>query len=154
MLRTILLAAGLGLAVPAIAQNAPSAENSGRYQISPDEDGFVRLDTESGALSHCGRQDGVWRCAPLAEGSDLSGEVAGLKARIGELTAEVTQLRERIATLEARPATEPKPEAEAPEAEEQGSEFDQALSFFDELMQRFLDMVRELKKADEPPRSI
>jgi hypothetical protein len=51
-------------AVPSWAEDPePSA---GRYQIAPDKDGFVRLDTETGAMSHCVKREGsgIATCSP------------------------------------------------------------------------------------------
>jgi hypothetical protein len=151
MNRPILLLAGtFCLAVPALAQDA--AAPSGRYQIAPDEDGFVRLDTRTGAMTHCGKREGAWRCDVLADdraGVDrrldgLDKEVAALKDEIGRLTAALSAMEKKFQTSPAAP-----PSATDPSAGTGDEELDEALSFAERLMRRFFDMVRELKS--EPP---
>ena len=45
----------------AIAQTAPDTEN-GRYALSPAGDGFLRLDTRTGAVSTCTNSSAGWAC--------------------------------------------------------------------------------------------
>jgi hypothetical protein len=52
-------AVAVGFAVPASAQEKP-----GRYTMTPTDGGFVRLDTETGAVSFCSRKDTQWFCEP------------------------------------------------------------------------------------------
>jgi hypothetical protein len=150
MMRTILfLVGGLLLAWSASAQDA--APGPGRYQFAPDGDGFVRLDTETGAIAHCGRSESGWRCDGVAEDS----RVVALQQELTMLKAELEDLSERLATIEQGESES----AEAPPASRNGlseqdeREFDEALSFAERMMQRFFDMIRELKD-DEPPEQI
>ena len=61
------------LVVPAVALalagigavSVSSQEPQGRYTMSPVDNGFVRLDTETGAMSLCGRRDAKWVCEPM-----------------------------------------------------------------------------------------
>ena len=48
---------------------------------SRSDDGFVRLDTQTGAVSHCGRREGVWFCEKLIE------DETALDRRIAEIAA-------------------------------------------------------------------
>jgi hypothetical protein len=153
MNRPILLLAGtLGLAVPALAQDV--AAPSGRYQIAPDEDGFVRLDTRTGAMTHCGKRAGAWRCDVLAEERSefdrrldaLDREVAALKAEIGRLTAA-------LSATEKKPETSVSPSPTDPSAGTRDEELDEALSFAERLMRRFFDLVRQLKSEEPPTRT-
>jgi hypothetical protein len=73
--RTLSIAAALAalLAAPSFALSAE--EKSGRYTMSPVEDGFVRLDTETGEMSFCKRGgDGSWACHPMADSPGPKGE--------------------------------------------------------------------------------
>lgn len=62
--------------VGAMAQTGPALtaeERPGRYTMSPADDGFVRLDTETGEMAFCKRSsDGTWACAPMATKPSLS----------------------------------------------------------------------------------
>ena len=114
--------------------------SGGRFALAPSElGGFVRLDTETGAMSHCGKRDGVWRCdVLLAEDSSV------LQGRIDTLRSEVNALRSAVEALTARLDARPR----QPTAEEKKREMDQALGFTEQVMRRFFDMVREMKRED------
>jgi hypothetical protein len=144
----VLVVAGAVLgAVPALAQEQPPA--AGRYQIAPDEDGFVRLDTETGAMSHCVKRGGSWQCDVLAENrSAADARIEALVREVEALTKKVEELATRLATLEAARGGDAPSTGAAPT----DPEFDKALSFAERLMQRFFDMVRDLKSEESGQR--
>lgn len=152
MIRLILfLGSSLLLAGAAMAQESTSS--SGRYQIAPDGDGFVRLDTETGTLAHCGKSEGVWRCRVLAEEqSEFDRRIQALGDEVTALKSELDRLNQRLGLLEESDNTDraTPPVAEVPSVEQREREFDEALSFAERMMRRFFDMVRELK-SEEPP---
>lgn len=90
-----------GLAVSAQEAEAPSV----RFTLSASDDGgYLRLDTETGAVSHCAQANGRWRCEPAGEApvSD-SAAMARIEARLAELQAAlggIAGLDGRIAALE------------------------------------------------------
>src|SRR5438270_5603542 len=94
MRRTMLLFAGLFLAGTAASQEAKPGN---RYAVQPSDDGFIRLDTQTGAVSHCGRRQGVWFCEKLVE------DQSALEQRIDALTARVDALSKEVEALAARP---------------------------------------------------
>ena len=156
MVRAILfLAGGLLLSWPAVAEE--TAPGPSRYQFVPDGDGFVRLDTETGAIANCGRFDGGWRCdAVAADDPEFDQRIVALKQQLAELIAELKDLGERLAMLEDDgDPTEKAPPVmrDKPSEEEEEREFDETLSFAEQMMQRFFDMIRELKN-EEPPEQI
>lgn len=156
MHRPILLLAFIALfAAPVVGEDAPAP--SSRYQIAPDEDGFVRLDTRTGAMTHCGKREGAWRCDVLAEErSDLEQRIDAIAGKVDALSAEVARLAGRLAVIEAKPGNAPLPGAQlpaAPSPDAREEEFDEALSFAERLMRRFFELVRELK-SETPPRGI
>ena len=131
MRRLIVAFAGLLLAAPAFAAD----EFPGRYTLGQSADGFVRLDTETGAVSHCAPQDGVWHCAPLAaESSAISKKLDALSANVTRLTAAVAALNARVAAL--APVGQPAPQA-----------FGQSVT--EKIVGRFLAMVRRLKHGPD-----
>jgi hypothetical protein len=151
MIRAILLVAGgLLISWPAVAEDVGAG--SGRYQIAPDGDGFIRLDTETGDLAHCDRSDGVWRCAVVDEDrSNVDRRILALQEELAVLRADLEDLGERLALIEEDEAAPPATSDEL--AEKQEKEFDEALSFAERMIRRFFDMVRELKN-EEPPQQI
>jgi len=105
----------------------------GRYAVQPSDDGFVRLDTQTGAVSHCGRRDGVWFCEKLIE------DQTALDRRIAEIAARLDALTKAVAGLAARPpaVAEPPP---TPVVER--------TDFTTRLMRRFYGLIRRMKGAD------
>jgi hypothetical protein len=134
MSRLVIIAAILLLAAPAGAQEQPA----GRYALQTSPGGFVRLDTRTGAVSHCGQRDGRWFCEPFAEeGATLNARIEGLERELKELAAAVARLGTQVESRKAQRPEQPTPSE---------AEIDQALGFSETLMKRFFGMVREMKK--------
>lgn len=55
-------ALSIGASIAALAQERP-----GRYTMSPIDGGFLRLDTETGAVSICSKRGEQWRCEPATD---------------------------------------------------------------------------------------
>lgn len=130
---------------PPPSASAPDAPaRAGRYTMVPAEGGFVRLDTETGSISHCRRGDaasgGVWQCAAIPE--DVIAKPEDTNASDdAALRREVADLRARIEAIERRAV------ASAPPAKGSGDpELDRAMNFSEELMRRFFGLVREFKQ--------
>jgi hypothetical protein len=121
-MRRAILAAAAGL----IALSLPAAgQDAGRYQAQPAGDGFIRLDTRTGATSHCTREDGVWRCRPVIE------EAGALSARVDALEADVAAVTARMDALSGSAGAAQEP------AEDRG--------FLVAAMERLMELVRTLK---------
>ena len=141
----VLFAAILLVAAPAAAEDVSPAP--GRYAVQPSDDGFVRLDTESGAVSHCKRTDNIWRCQPIAEEKAMLAEkIDSLSQQVATLSAEVGRLKAEVSNLTSARADKPTA-ALSPDDEK---EFDRAMGFAERLMKRFFEMVRELKGDERP----
>ena len=83
--------------LPAAAQDG--APPAGRFQLAPGEgSSFVRLDTRTGAVSHCRQENGVWHCQPIMD-SGLADRVTALSGRVDRLSAEVDHLSRRVDAL-------------------------------------------------------
>jgi hypothetical protein len=87
----------------ALAQTAPDTEN-GRYSLSQSGDGYVRLDTRTGAVSTCTNGKGGWACRIVPD------ERAALDTEIGRLLAENKKLKEQLDRRESIPV----PKADIP----------------------------------------
>jgi hypothetical protein len=143
MRQSLILASLLVLATPAVAEDGISdaPKGAGRFAIQSSDGGFIRLDTETGAVSHCKRTNETWRCDAIAEDeAALQAQMKSLSDQVTALAGEVAGLKNEIASLKAAP-TLPKTEL-TPEEEH---EFDKAMSFAERLMKRFFEMVRDLK---------
>lgn len=147
----VLVVAGAVLGAIALMAQAP-APSAGRYEIAPDENGFVRLDTETGAMSHCVKRGDAWHCDVLAEDrTEADARLESLQRELETLTKTVDALAARVATLEAGRSGGSKDEPAAGAAPTD-PEIDRALSFAERLMQRFFDMVREFKAEEQGQR--
>jgi hypothetical protein len=123
------------LAAAFLAAAASAHAEEGRYVLSAARDGFVRLDTVTGAASHCAAAKGVWRCEPLpieeSRLNALATEVAALSAKVAALSARVAALP--AGTVAAAPPvkTTPRP------------------NFVHEALNRLLSLVRTLKHGGD-----
>ena len=139
----------LAMTLPAAAQ---VRELPGRYTMQPVEGGFLRLDTQTGAVSMCRPQaGGAVSCQPAkSEESGLLGELARLRAENTGLRAEVKRLEE-IAGLAGRPSG-PKLNSEPPEKLQLPTEqeVDQALDYVERMYKKFRDRLRNLDSGRKP----
>ena len=87
------LALALGaFVVPALGQSAPDAPKAdGRFSMTPAGEGFLRLDTRTGAVSHCLVTPAGAQCRAGAD------ERAALEAEIDRLTKDNADLRGKLA---------------------------------------------------------
>jgi hypothetical protein len=126
--------ASVAVGVPAAAQD--SAPPAGRFQLAPgDGGGFVRLDTRTGAVSHCRQENGVWRCQPIME-SGLADRLAALSDKVDRLSADLDRLSLRVDKLAVDAGA---PAAAADRTTGKGEGFAQTVVY------RLLEMMRTLK---------
>ncbi|MCP1841277.1 hypothetical protein ACVIHI_005804 [Bradyrhizobium sp. USDA 4524] len=143
----------------AIAQTAPDTEN-GRYALSPAGDGFLRLDTHTGAVSTCTNSSAGWACYMVPD------ERAALDAEIGRLQADNDKLKGELAarapsakTDEALPKSdqlkkaEPKTEPKVAEGERKieiplpsDRDMDRMMSFLERAWRRLIEMANRVQR--------
>jgi hypothetical protein len=132
-MRRIAVLAVLGFfAWPAAADDPPP--DAGRYSVLPSPDGFIRIDTATGAVSHCGKREGAWYCDVLIEDRGL------MERRLDALTAQIASLADRIEKLAARIDRPPPPAVVPAPVEEPG--------FTATLMRKLFVLVKGLKTAE------
>jgi len=130
MMRAILLVAALCLLpLEAVADDRPV----GRYQISPALDGFVRLDTATGAMLYCRTFDPTLRCEDV--GVDTAEKAA--------TEAEMDDLRNSIATLERKVAILERDQIRLPTEKE----LNRTLDAMEGWMRRLMDMTKDKDTA-------
>jgi hypothetical protein len=122
--------AGLLLALAPLAAAAQDAPADGRYTMTPAPDGFLRLDTRTGAVSLCTVSGGAAACRAAAD------ERAALEEEIERLTRENAGLRREAAQTRSR--------YKIPTDQD----IDRALEVGERFMKRFMQIFR-----DEAPRS-
>lgn len=113
--------------LPAAADAAP-----GRYTMQPVEEGFLRLDTLTGAVSVCTREDaGEWVCRPARD------ERSKLEEENARLRADIAILQEQVKELGAEPRVT------TPE------DVDAAMAVFEKVAESFGRMVRIMREEME-----
>lgn len=120
-------------AVVLLAGGSAIHAQEGRYVMQRSDDGFVRLDTETGEMSLCRKQDEQFVCRMSADDRRA-------------LEAEISLLEERIAKLEA----------DGPDRRDglpSEDEIDRTMGIMENMMRRFLGVIKEFESElqDEEP---
>jgi hypothetical protein len=137
----------LAMTLPAAAQ---VREAPGRYTMQPVDGGFLRLDTQTGAVAMCRPgAGGSVTCQASESDQVVPGEAARLRAENIELKAEVKRLEE-IAGLSGR--TGPQINSQPPEKLQLPTEqdVDQALDYVERMYKKFRDRLRNLENGSKP----
>jgi hypothetical protein len=132
------LAVSTALFLP-LAAAAAGAENVERYRLEKTENGFVRMDTQTGAMSTCTERDGQLVCRMAAD------ERTAFQDEIDRLQDRVKGLDERVAKLEN--SLSQRLESSLPSEED----FDRTMGYMERFFRRFMDIVRDLDKPEPTP---
>ncbi|GKQ51610.1 hypothetical protein [Bradyrhizobium sp. Ce-3] len=151
----IAIAAVLIASGAARAQTTPDTEN-GRYALSPAGDGFLRLDTRTGAVSTCTNSSAGWACYMVPD------ERAALDAEIGRLQVDNDRLKGELAarapsakTDEALPKSDQLKKAEPKVAEGERKieiplpsdrDMDRMMSFLERAWRRLIEMANRVQR--------
>lgn len=108
-----------------LAAAAQDTTVTGRYRISPALDGYVRLDTVTGAMLYCRIFDPTLRCEAVGVDTGASGAAE----------VEMDDLRNRIAALERKVAILERDQIRLPDAKE----IDRTLETMEKWMRRLLE---------------
>jgi hypothetical protein len=125
---------GLALALSTcLFVSGTAVADEARYSMTETDDGFLRLDTQSGEVSHCSEKAGGFSCELAAdERAAYEAEIAGLSDRLARLEAKTPAERAGVPTDE---------------------ELDEAFGFFETMTKRFARAARvfgdEMQKMDE-----
>ena len=144
-MRVFILVLTLLLAGSAItfAQTTPDSEN-GRYSSYPLADGVVRLDTRTGQMSRCNRNDSGWACTAIPD------ERAALEAEIARLQDQNVKLKKELLTRGLPVPEISRPSIAKPEALElnlpSDADVDKILSFFEKVWRRLFEIARTVQK--------
>jgi hypothetical protein len=115
-----------GTSTPAQAPAGP------RYTFSPVEGGALKLDTQTGQVSFCGKGSAGYSCEAVPDSRDA-------------YEAEIARLQARIATLEGKPAIAPNAGSSYLPSQ---SDFDAALDYAERAFRRLRDLVNGTPSGD------
>ena len=133
ILPTVLTLAGvMAIAFPSFAQDAE------RYRLERTENGFVRMDVRTGAMSFCEERRGELVCR-TGSNERMTGD-----DRFGELNRRIDELERRIGDLEARQPVQP--DAGLPSEEE----FERTMTFMERFLRRFWGVAKDLERESGP----
>ena len=125
-----LLALGL-LAAPSLA----FAEEAGRFILKEaDQHSFIRLDTVTGAVSHCASKAGEWSCKTLSDDrKQLHDEIAALEKENAELKSRLSQADAKQEPRLVLPSDK---------------DIDRVMDIFEKYFERFLAFIRQLDQKN------
>ncbi len=141
--RTARVAAAMLLPLMMTAAPGSAADAAGRYTMQQTDNGMLRLDTLTGAMSLCNARNGAWACARIEDDS------AGLESELRDLKRENRSLRNRIAQLQTGSGDLPtKGAAGVGGISELPSEqdVDRAFTFLEGIIRRFKGLAEELQQ--------
>lgn len=121
-----------------LAQSAPPNDSAWRYRMQKVDEGFLRLDAQTGQVSLCKSRDGAWTCESVAD------DRAAYEAEIGRLQNRVAALERQV-----KDTNVPGPGMNFRMPTEQ--EIDQAVSLFERFARRLRGVVENLKKESGTP---
>ena len=146
-------------------QENSSPASSSRYSFNRVDNGFLRLDNESGQVAYCNPRATGWACQAVeidhaaleAEIASLQKQVASLKkldAEIIQLQGEVASLKKEIAVLKGPPP--PRPPADLTPPRDKGDdvtiklptdqEFARAREFIEKTWRHLVEMIVTIQK--------
>jgi hypothetical protein len=139
-MRVMIVAFVLGIcALPAAAQS-PDPDDK-RFTLHKVDEGYLRLDGRSGAVSLCTRPDSGWVCRAVPD------ERSALESEIGRLAAENAELKRTLLDRGASlPGLPPRPPADVGSAAPTESDVDRVVALAGRLWRRTLDVVGNIKR--------
>jgi small-conductance mechanosensitive channel len=136
------------IAAASMATATAQDNRAGRYTMHKTDDGLVRLDTETGAVSLCQKVDQDWRCQPMAGAASAPGELARLRRKNAELMAEIKRMEDNLGLNGNRDrSANNKRNFKLPSEKE----VDQALNYFERMLRKFQDRLKRLEQRPEAP---
>ena len=115
-----------------MAQDQP-----GRYTMKDIEDGMLRLDTQTGAVSYCRKKEDEWVCETADD------DQSALNDEITRLLRKNLELQNRIDELEKKVAAKDQNHLKLPNDQD----MDKVMGFMERLMSRFLRLRPFLEES-------
>ncbi|MER8724761.1 hypothetical protein NKI19_10025 [Mesorhizobium sp. M0751] len=132
-LKHVLIPAAL---IPLVAASAFS-EEADRYRLEKSANGYVRMDTQTGAMSLCEERSGQLVCKTAAD------ERAAFQDEVDRLKNSVKALDERVAKLENSLAA--RFESTLPSEDD----FNKTMGYMERFLRSFMDIVKDMDKDED-----
>jgi hypothetical protein len=142
--------------------DGPAARaDGGRFTFNRIDNGYLRLDIQSGQVAYCRAQTDGWSCQAAPENrADLESDVTRLQADLADLKvlkSDVMRLQDEIAALRRELAAlrEPRPPADLSPPDKGGDvviklptheDVARARSFIEKTWQRLVEMITAVQK--------
>lgn len=133
MRRSILALSALML--PLLSLGAVAQEGE-RYRLEKTEQGYVRMDTQTGEMSICEERTSQLVCRVAAD------ERSALQDEIDRLNTALQGLAQRVTVLEKAPAIRSLPTDE---------EVDKTIGYMQRFFRGFMDIVKDFEKNEDAP---
>jgi hypothetical protein len=138
--------AAVCLSTPVFADDATPDTNGGRYTLNKATDGFVRLDTQTGAVALCSQRTVGWACQVAPE------DRTAFESEIARLRGENAVLKQALLSHGL-----PLPSGATPERSgthdnditirlPDGTDIDRAVAYVGRMWNRFVDAVNRAQK--------
>lgn len=128
---------------------------AGRYQMSPTENGFMRLDTQTGVVSICKNTGGKVICEVAEDGAgQYTKDIDALKKENQRLRAEIDRLEQHFGLgpntnakpNDLKPPVPPGTAFKVPQKED----VDQMFNYIEGMLNKFRERLRRLEKEPKP----
>ncbi len=152
------LAAAMAFAGIGFVSGAAGAEDApGRYTMTPTENGFIRLDTQTGAMSTCSKKEGEWACKAMPD------DQRSLQDKITRLEEENRELKSENHHVDGGMdpnADDSSDDADSALPEMPGSpnesfklpnekDLDQAFDYLEGMMKKFRERLKKLEEQEK-----
>ncbi len=150
---------------PAQAQESSPPSSPSRYSFSRVDNGFLRLDNESGQVAYCNLRAVGWACQTVSiDHAALEAEIASLQKQVAplkKLDAEIVQLQDEVASLKKEIAVlkeppPPRPRSDLAPPHDKGGdvtiklptdeEFALARDFIEKTWRHLMEMIVTIQK--------
>ncbi|MER8766095.1 hypothetical protein [Mesorhizobium sp. M0998] len=124
-------------AVVSLVAASAFSEEADRYRLEKSANGYVRMDTQTGAMSLCEERSGQLVCKTAAD------ERAALQDEVDRLQNSVKALDERVAKLENSLAA--RFESTLPSEED----FNKTMGYMERFLRSFMDIVKDMDRDED-----
>ena len=129
-------ATAIALTAILVTQAAGAHAEEERYRLEKTEKGYVRMDTQTGAMSICEEYGGQLVCKLAAD------EREAYQDQIEHLENSLKALENRVAALENREAAAPALPTE--------EEFEKGMGYMERFLRRLMGVVKDIEREDNP----